>query len=644
MKIFFASQSFYPHIGGVSTYLLHLGRELQKRGHEVAEIHLRPSGEDSFEEIKGIQVYRVPKEPLNNELIQGFMKFKESVWNACHGFGGFEEEASEMPGFKEYHEMNEIIAQQLDELLQKEPAEIVDIHDFQLLYLYKGIPRGTPLLLRWHIPFLEDMSPQLKKFIIDHMKEYDCVVFSSNEYIENAVKAGLPREKTALLFPVANTDLFKPTAPNLEFRKKFGLEKSKIILCAQRIDVKSSHEQLIKALPLILKKVPDAKLVFVGGKSLTTKISNLRKKYEDAVHKLIKDLKLEKNVVFTGTIIHEELPSVYSTADVSALTSKTEGFGLAVTEAMACGKPVVGTRTGGIALQIKDGVNGFLVGVNEIEETANAIVKLLTDDKLNKKMGEASLKIVEENFSLSKNVENHIKQYHKILRKKSEWGLRMMKLEEVKALITDFDRRLTDHPGEINEAVIKKMKSLKKPLILVTGRPFKYVYNLYQKFPVWECIVSENGAAIYFPKKDQLITFASNTVKEAAKIIENARIKSTRGLNIISVSMKDASKVKKLLRPHSKRLTYKVNVDELMILPTGVDKGIGTKVALNHLNIEPEKIIIVGDAKNDIDLFNVPGYRVAVANADKELKAIADYTTKNPSSSGVIEVVEELEK
>ena len=214
MKVFFASQSFYPNIGGVSTYLLNLGRELQKHGHEVSEIHLRPSGAEAFEEVKGINVYRVPKEPINQELIEGFIKFKEIVWNACHGFGGFEKEAAEMPGFKEYYEINEAIAQQMDELLKKEPAEIVDIHDFQLLYLYKGIPRGTPLLLRWHIPFMDNMSDYLKKFLIDQMIEYDCVAFSSQEYIDNAIKAGLPKEKAVKLYPLANTQLFRPTPPN----------------------------------------------------------------------------------------------------------------------------------------------------------------------------------------------------------------------------------------------------------------------------------------------------------------------------------------------------------------------------------------------------------------------------------------------
>jgi len=70
MKIFFASQSFYPHIGGVSTYLLNLAKGLIQRGNEVVEVHLRPPNESSEEIIKGIRVFRIPKEPLKEDLLK----------------------------------------------------------------------------------------------------------------------------------------------------------------------------------------------------------------------------------------------------------------------------------------------------------------------------------------------------------------------------------------------------------------------------------------------------------------------------------------------------------------------------------------------------------------------------------------------
>ena len=62
MKIFFASQSFYPNIGGVSTYLLNLAKGLMDRGDEVIEVHLRPPHEPSEEIVEGIKVFRIPKD------------------------------------------------------------------------------------------------------------------------------------------------------------------------------------------------------------------------------------------------------------------------------------------------------------------------------------------------------------------------------------------------------------------------------------------------------------------------------------------------------------------------------------------------------------------------------------------------------
>ena len=87
MKIFFASQSFYPHIGGVSTYLLNLAKGLMQRGNEVIEVHLRTPNESSEETIKGIKVFRIPKEPLKDELLKGYSNFKERIYKECHGEG-----------------------------------------------------------------------------------------------------------------------------------------------------------------------------------------------------------------------------------------------------------------------------------------------------------------------------------------------------------------------------------------------------------------------------------------------------------------------------------------------------------------------------------------------------------------------------
>ena len=79
-----------------------------------------------------------------------------------------------------------------------------------------------------------------------------------------------------------------------------------------------------------------------------------------------------------------------------------------------------------------------------------------------------------------------------------------------------------------------------------------------------------------------------------------------------------------------------------MILPKHVNKGIGVKMALDYLELDGENTLVVGDAENDVDLFGVPGYKVAVSNAHPRLKMLADEITEHPASAGMREIVDKL--
>jgi glycosyltransferase involved in cell wall biosynthesis len=84
MKISYASESFYPHIGGVPTYLLNLCKGIVNNGNEVVEVHLRPSGDENNDEIKDVSIFRVPKEPIKSKITGGHSKFKEAVYKGSH--------------------------------------------------------------------------------------------------------------------------------------------------------------------------------------------------------------------------------------------------------------------------------------------------------------------------------------------------------------------------------------------------------------------------------------------------------------------------------------------------------------------------------------------------------------------------------
>ena len=654
MKIYYASQSFYPFIGGVSTYLLNLVKEMVDKGNEVVEVHLRPSGEVNQVDIKGIDVHRVPKEPINRKIMAEYSKFKEAVYMECHfNRRKFTKPANEMRGFREFNQVNEYFGEEIRELIKEDPADIVHIHDFQLLFTYKYVPRGTPLILTWHIPFIEDMPKPLAEFLIKHLKEYDKVVFSSPEYINAAVKLGLPKEKAELIYPIANTHLFKVLdIDKAAIREKYGIPKeAKVILCVQRIDAKSGHIQLIKALPMVLEKIPNTRLVFVGSESLSNKLSNDREKLNQKVKQLVEKLGLIKEIIFTGNIDYNVLPEVYNSADVVALCSKNEGFGLSVTEGMACGKPIIGTNTGGIPIQVKDGENGFLAEVGDAKTTASKLIQMLDDDELRKRMSLKSLEIVENNFKMETGIEKHLMLYNNVKKYKDEFHkIEFFNQSDVKAIITDLDRTITDNapkpefdPGDFDIELLKQLKALKIDLFLATGRTIHYVRKLCKKFNIWICVVAENGAVLYFPKSRKTITINTFYMTKSKKIIRNLKLPNTTiGKVITSNSIEHLPILKEKLGKLADNVKFVRNVNEIMVLPSGVDKGLGLRIAMQHLNIDMEKAIIVGDGENDVDMFLNPGFKIALSNANEKLKRLANQVTETPSTKGMREVIKKL--
>ncbi|RLG14927.1 MAG: hypothetical protein DRN66_00610 [Candidatus Nanohalarchaeota archaeon] len=654
MKIYFASQSFYPYIGGVSTYLLALEKEMVKKGNEVVEVHLRLSGEPNEDEIEGIEIHRVPREPIDREVMLGYSKFKEAVYKECHyNANAFAKDCARIEGYEEFNKVNDYFGKELEELLKHAPADIVHIHDFQLLFTYKYVPRGTPLIITWHIPFIKKMSKELSEFLIKHLNEYDKVVFSSQQYIDAAVSAGLIREKAELICPITNTHFFKATEVNKEsVKEKYGIPaKSKLIMSVQRIDPKSGHEQLIRAMPKIIKEVPEAMLIFVGSKSMSNKLSSDRALLEKKIKKLIKTHGLEKNIIFTGNISDSSLLKLYNTVDLVALCSKNEGFGLSVTEAMSCGKPIVGTNAGGIPIQVKNGKNGFLVDVGDINATAKSIIKILSDETLRKKMSLKSTEFLENKFNIERGIEKHLMLYNKVKKEKNELpGIENIDASKYRAIITDFDKTITDKtakavfdPDDLDLNLLKEMKKLNMDLVLATGRNIRYVKKMCKKFRGWRCVVAENGAVLYFPKTKKTITINTYYMARAKKIIRNLNLPGTTvGKVIVSNRIEDKEFIIKKLGKIAEHVKFCRNENEIMVLPIKVDKGVGLRLAMMYMNIDMDKTIVIGNGENDIDIFLNPGFKIALDNSDEKLKKLANHVTKSPTTKGIIEIIKGL--
>ena len=167
--------------------------------------------------------------------------------------------------------------------------------------------------------------------------------------------------------------LFHPDKNDPRIREQFDI-KGPFLLYVGRLSEKKGVRYLLEALPSILEKIPDCKLLIVGTGELN---QELRKQAES--------LNLSNNAVFIGAVPNNELPSYFASADVFIGPSvvvaggDTEGFGLTFVEAAMSGCIVVGTNVGGISDIIEDGETGFLVPEKDPKAIAEILVRVLQD-------------------------------------------------------------------------------------------------------------------------------------------------------------------------------------------------------------------------------------------------------------------------
>ena len=208
------------------------------------------------------------------------------------------------------------------------------------------------------------------------------------EFTRGAVANALLREdhsKLVHLPPGVDLTRFIPAVKSLELQKKWGVEGAPVIVSIGRLVPRKGSDQLIKAMPEVLKQFPKSKLLLVGT-------GNYKKRLE----KLVRNLKVQDSVIFTGRVAHELLPAYYRLGDIFAAPCRSrygglevEGLGIVYLEASACGVPVIAGKSGGAPDAVLDGKTGILVNGRDHLEVSAALIKLLADEKLRSQMGTA---------------------------------------------------------------------------------------------------------------------------------------------------------------------------------------------------------------------------------------------------------------
>lgn len=220
------------------------------------------------------------------------------------------------------------------------------------------------------------------------------VVTYLGEYTRSRLAPAFGDVTMAQLPSGVDTDVFRPGAGGAEIRARHGLQDRPVVVCVSRLVPRKGQDVLVKALPLVRRRVPDAALLVVGGGPAMARL-----------RQLVTSQGLERDVVLTGSVPWEELPAHYDAGDVFAMPCRdrlggleVEGLGIVFLEASATGLPVVAGRSGGSPDAVLEGETGYVVDGTSVSEVADRVAGLLEDRELATGMGKAGRAWVERDW------------------------------------------------------------------------------------------------------------------------------------------------------------------------------------------------------------------------------------------------------
>jgi mannosyltransferase len=202
-------------------------------------------------------------------------------------------------------------------------------------------------------------------------------------------------KREAIVIPHGvDTDRYAPPADRATAFAEAGLPGRYAIGCFGRVRAQKGTDVFVDAMCRLLPRYPDFTAVIVGAITLdqTSFANDLKKRIEAAG--------LSSCIVMTGELPIEELPRWYQRLMIYAFTSRNEGFGLTLLEAMSSGAALVASRAGAAELVVEDGVSGVLTPLGNVDALVTALEPLLRDPAAAAAMGERARARVIAEFSL----------------------------------------------------------------------------------------------------------------------------------------------------------------------------------------------------------------------------------------------------
>jgi HAD superfamily hydrolase (TIGR01484 family) len=213
------------------------------------------------------------------------------------------------------------------------------------------------------------------------------------------------------------------------------------------------------------------------------------------------------------------------------------------------------------------------------------------------------------------------------------------------AFAADYDGTLASH-GVVPAAALAALKQVRETgrmLLLVTGRELEDLMRVFPDYAIFDRIVAENGALLYRPGTKEELVLGEAPPQALIQRLQELNVSPLSvGRVIVATWTPNEQVVLETIHALGLELQVIFNKGAVMILPSGINKASGLRVALAELSLSSHNALAIGDAENDHAFIAECELGIAVANAVPMLQERADWVTRGSNSDGVCEIIEDL--
>jgi len=232
-------------------------------------------------------------------------------------------------------------------------------------------------------------------------RQVDCFIAASEAIRRMLVADGIPPHRVVTVHEGIDVEHVQ-AAPAVNVHEVCFLpHRSPLVGNVAALVPHKGQRHLVEAARLVVRELPDARFVIFGEGEL-----------REQLERQVRDYHLEKHVMLPG--FRTDVLGCIKGFDVFAMSSVTEGLGTSLLDAMACSRAIVATRAGGIPEIVDDGRTGVLVEPRDHAAMARAILRLLKDPDLRRRMGDAGLARVREQFTVDRMVAETAAVYERV--------------------------------------------------------------------------------------------------------------------------------------------------------------------------------------------------------------------------------------